>query len=669
MPPMLLALPPIPLRLAWVHTLKFQIVAIAVAAAVAAAAVTAHFALVATEGNMERLLVQDESDDAERTATLLGTKVDMLRDALKAAARQTPPDLWADPEAMRRHLASNSALGSLFEGVLAARPNGELLGRLSLGKLTSDMPNIGDRAYFQQALRTDQLVISEPLAAKRVNTPIVLMAMSARGAGGEALGVLVGVLTLSSNNLFSETARTSREEGSRVLVMNRQGLLMAHTNAARLLGQASDEPGFADALALWRAAGSPIDTIGTTTLSQGHLVAMAGIPDTDWTLARLTPLKVALAPVTGARQAAWASAAGAALAVAAVSGGLAWLITLPISRLRARAKRLLNEGDLSAEEWPRGRGEVGQLGRAFARVVDQRRQKQGETDALLSQIEAVLDHADIGIALTREGRFEMVSRQFCEVFGLERADIVGKPTAIIHVSQEAYDALSARARPAFMRDGAFNGEVELARPGGVVFWARMRGRAVAPGDRSKGTIWTVEDISASRAHRERLAWTSTHDSLTGLSNRAAFEELLEEATTRAAIEPFCAMFIDLDHFKQVNDTGGHPAGDALLRDVAGALAGQVRQADTVARLGGDEFAILLRGCPLARALEVGEKLRHAVDAYRLIWEGRSFGVGASIGVVAVDGSFNNAAAVLSAADSACYAAKAQGRNSVAVFSF
>lgn len=219
-----------------------------------------------------------------------------------------------------------------------------------------------------------------------------------------------------------------------------------------------------------------------------------------------------------------------------------------------------------------------------------------------------------------------------------------------------------------MRDGAFNGEIELARSGGEVFWARLRGRAVAPGDRSKGTIWTVEDITASRAHRERLAWTSSHDSLTGLANRAAFEEFLEEATARAAEEPFCVMFIDLDHFKQVNDTGGHPAGDALLRDVANALTGQVRLADTVARLGGDEFAILLRGCPLPRAVEVAEKLRHAVEAYQLVWEGRSFGVGASIGLVSVDASFKDAAAVLRAADAACYAAKAKGRNAVAVFS-
>jgi diguanylate cyclase (GGDEF)-like protein/PAS domain S-box-containing protein len=394
---------------------------------------------------------------------------------------------------------------------------------------------------------------------------------------------------------------------------------------------------------------------------------MAGIPDTDWTLARLIPLTSALAPVAAARKVVWPYPTAVALIAAALSGALAWRIVLPISRLRARAGAMLLADDLSAHDWPRGRGEVGQLGRAFARVVEQRRQKQGETDALLAKIEAVLEHAEIGIALTREGRFEMVSRAFCEVLDVAKSDLVGRPTSMIHPSQAAYDALSARALPAFMRHGAFNGEVELVRAGGTTFWARMRGRAVAPGDRSKGTVWTVEDITAFRQDRERLTWTATHDSLTGLVNRAAFEEMLEGATARAAAAPFCAMFTDLDRFKQVNDTGGHLAGDALLRDVAQTLAAQIRQADTVARLGGDEFAILLRGCPLSRAIELGEKLRDAVQTYRLNWEGQSFGVGASIGLVAVDDSFDDAAAVLRAADSACYAAKAKGRNAVAVF--
>lgn len=93
---------------------------IALATAAVSALVTAHFALVTTESDMEKMLFQGERDDAESTAALFSTKVDKLRDALKAVVRQAPPELW---RAMSRHLTGNSAIGLLFEGVLAAAPD------------------------------------------------------------------------------------------------------------------------------------------------------------------------------------------------------------------------------------------------------------------------------------------------------------------------------------------------------------------------------------------------------------------------------------------------------------------------------------------------------------------------------------------------------------------
>jgi diguanylate cyclase (GGDEF)-like protein len=183
---------------------------------------------------------------------------------------------------------------------------------------------------------------------------------------------------------------------------------------------------------------------------------------------------------------------------------------------------------------------------------------------------------------------------------------------------------------------------------------------------SKGTIWTFEDVTEVRNQREKLTWASTHDALTGLVNRPAFEALLTEATAGADHTPFCTLFIDLDKFKQVNDTGGHAAGDALLCDIAKKLGEHVRKSDTVARLGGDEFAVLLHQCPPGHARDIAEKMRRAVDDYRLEWEGQQLSVGASIGMVRVDGSFADTKQVLAAADAACYAAKHQGRNCVVV---
>jgi diguanylate cyclase (GGDEF)-like protein/PAS domain S-box-containing protein len=654
-------------RFAWVNTLKFKIVVMAAVTGVLSAVVTAELLLSATEKNIQSVLMQADSDDVQRTAELLASKLDVLQNTLGAVARQVRPQMWNQPDAMAEYLADQSALGVLFDNVLAARASGEMIARVVKGQSTAELPNIADRAYFQQSLKTDQPVVSDPLIGKVNKTPIVIISIPVLGREGTVTGVVAGSLRLQSTSLFSSVTYLAREVNGRTLVMNRAGVLLAHTDSTRVMGRAADEAGLTTAYKRWSDMGSPIDTEGSSTLEDGHLVTMAGIPVSDWVLVRLTPQAVALQPLHAARDAAWRVALGVGLLAAALAAALAWYLTLPISRLQARAEKMLSETGTSNAVWPQGGGEIGALALAFQKVVELRQEKQIETQALLVQLEAVLDHAQVGITLTRNGRFELVSQNFCHIFRFEKHQAIGQLTSIIHVSEEAYQALSVRALPAFMQNGAFDGEVELMRHTGQLFWAHMRGRAVVPGDRSQGTIWTVEDVTEAREQRERLSWTSSHDSLTGLANRPAFEALLERATQSAGTEPFCAMFIDLDHFKQVNDTGGHAAGDALLRDVAQVLATTVRQTDTVARLGGDEFAVLLSRCPLPKAVDLADKLCTAVVDYRLAWEGQSFGVGASIGLVRVDGSFTTAADVLRAADAACYTAKQGGRNRVALF--
>ena len=651
----------------WLRTLKFKIVALAVVTGVLSALGTAELLLTTTRTNIENLLLAKEADAQEGTAALLANKLDTLQLTLSAVVRKAPTGLWQDAELAVRYLMDKPAISALFDSVIAARLDGALLVRLVNGEPTSELPNIADREYFRRAVKTDQPVVSDPILGRVTKTPLILIAMAPRAPDGTPLGVIAGSLNLASARLFSDLGGADRHDGSRSMVMDRAGLLLAHPDPARVMGRAADEPGLADVFRQWHGSGSPINTDGTATLSGAYLVSMAGIAGSDWALVRVTPQSAALKPLVAAQQTAWLVALGAGCVAALLAGLAAWFLTRPISVLRLRAEKLLTHDGPSSEPWPTEPGELGDLSRAFQQVVAQRQRKQGETRALLQQLEAVLDYAEAGIALTRNGNFELVSRQFCHIFRCDKQQALGQPTRMIYASDEAYAALSARALPEFMAQGSFDGEVELVRTSGEAFWAHMRGRAVVPGDRSKGTIWTIEDVSEVRAQREQLTWKSSHDALTGLANRPAFESLLTQATLAAATEPFCALFIDLDRFKQVNDTGGHAAGDALLRDVAQQLAAQVRKSDTVARLGGDEFAVLLSRCPLSQAREIAEKLRAAVDSYRLAWEGRSFSVGASIGLVAVDASYTTTADVLRAADEACYAAKTRGRNCVAVF--
>lgn len=166
-----------------------------------------------------------------------------------------------------------------------------------------------------------------------------------------------------------------------------------------------------------------------------------------------------------------------------------------------------------------------------------------------------------------------------------------------------------------------------------------------------------------------LTYQARHDALTGLVNRREFETRLEAAirVAQAGGESSAVLFIDLDRFKRVNDTSGHIAGDELLRQLARQLQSRLRQSDTLARLGGDEFAVLLSGCSLENAQKQAEALCRLVAGFHFSWQDKVFTVGASIGVVSVDGKSRSVSQVLSAGDAACYAAKAGGRNRVEVY--
>src|SRR6267378_5616729 len=175
----------------------------------------------------------------------------------------------------------------------------------------------------------------------------------------------------------------------------------------------------------------------------------------------------------------------------------------------------------------------------------------------------------------------------------------------------------------------------------------------------------VRHLLASRRAERFMMHLAYHDSLTALPNREYFHRRLSEILADPAAQ-HAVMYIDLDQFKIVNDTCGHSAGDQLLRQLAHLLQTTLRKDDLVARLGGDEFGVLLLDCDMDRACQVAEKLREAVAGFRFFWESRIFTVGASIGVVPIDGDSIPLANVLSAADAACYAAKDSGRNQVQV---
>lgn len=157
------------------------------------------------------------------------------------------------------------------------------------------------------------------------------------------------------------------------------------------------------------------------------------------------------------------------------------------------------------------------------------------------------------------------------------------------------------------------------------------------------------------------------DGLTGLVNRRTFQEYLERLVhrCRSLHEPLSVILIDVDHFKRVNDTWGHPAGDAVLRDLAAQLKTAVRPTDLLARYGGEELGLLLPYTTAVEAVVVAERMRTRVASYEFVFDGQRIPVTISLGVADLAEPMQRDEDLLRAADLALYAAKQQGRNQTA----
>lgn len=184
-----------------------------------------------------------------------------------------------------------------------------------------------------------------------------------------------------------------------------------------------------------------------------------------------------------------------------------------------------------------------------------------------------------------------------------------------------------------------------------------------------GVVLVFHDVTEARRLQRQMAYDATHDTLTGLVNRREFETRLERslksAKQRNLQHTLC--YLDLDQFKVINDTVGHIAGDEMLKQVSRLLSGMFRYRDTLARLGGDEFGLLLENCPLEKAIEAANKIIDQLSIYQFTWEGQSFRVGVSIGIVTINDQTPNIAQALSEADVACYTAKDLGRGRFHVY--
>ena len=239
------------------------------------------------------------------------------------------------------------------------------------------------------------------------------------------------------------------------------------------------------------------------------------------------------------------------------------------------------------------------------------------------------------------------------------------PLPIVHVPDR--DLVARHHQLALVGQTGQDLEFRIETRDGRVLWVAMAWQPIFTEDGSTlGYRSSVRDITVQHFAHEELAFAASHDALTGLHNRRSFERELASALETEDSGGVIVFYIDLDQFKLVNDTCGHTAGDALLQHLSHVMQARF-SFGFLARLGGDEFGMILRQTTVEDAQR---RAQHVIDDIRglpFVWEGRSFNIGASIGIAQSSVDLRTVTELLMAADTACYAAKERGRNRAQVY--
>jgi diguanylate cyclase (GGDEF)-like protein/PAS domain S-box-containing protein len=266
---------------------------------------------------------------------------------------------------------------------------------------------------------------------------------------------------------------------------------------------------------------------------------------------------------------------------------------------------------------------------------------------------------------------QLVNNAYESFVGTSREQLIGKTVRAVYAAEEAETVIRLDREAAASQKQTIVAEFPLHTPNNglrIVATTRLVVREGPTG--SSHLITVIEDVTDRRATDSKIFYMAHHDDLTGLANRAAITQEIVTAAARHDRygEPFTVLLLDLDRFKYVNDTLGHPAGDALLREVARRLKSFLRETDVLARLGGDEFAVIQRGeadpREAARVL-AGRIIEWFTEPFNI--DGNELNIGTSIGIALAPEHATDPDSLLKMADMALYRAKSAGRNGFRFF--
>ena len=601
------------------------------------------------------LLQQRQDAVAASIAARLGAGLERHVSRLESAAARIGSTATDDPARVRRALRDPSLAAAGFENVRYLPASADVV---HTATRPADLRRSGtDAVPTSRSLRT---TISRPTAAEAEHGVQVTVSAPVRDRAGRSLGMLSGALNLDRAELSDLIAAASAAHlpATRIEVATTgpSPIYVVHPDRARLLGRAPAVE-----------VASPSDS--------GSMTAHSAVRGVDWEVRTTASTGDALAGIADAQRQLWASLLALALLFCGVGAWAMQRLLRPLRTLHATMRDARHgpvaSGVVAAAIEADPDDERGALAREFAALHAELQAHRAELGTLRAGSPLALQRQAatlrsiteaipaIVVVVDAEGRYRFVNSAFERWYGTPRERIIGctLPQVLGPLEYEKTREWSDRA----LAGETVSFERRYQHADGIQNLAISYIPLLLDDGQADGFVGVSQDITHHRQEQGRLRQLAQRDGLTGLLNRAGFEEHLERCLDDGEGDGLALLYIDLDHFKPVNDQFGHPVGDRVLQDFAARMREAVRPTDVSARLGGDEFAVVLKGVrDLANANRVADKIVAAARAPFEV-DGQTLHIGASVGVAFGLRPGAGWRDLVSHADTLLYAAKKAGR--------
>nr|WP_089657103.1 diguanylate cyclase [Halomonas pantelleriensis] len=599
--------------------------------------------------------------EAELIARHIEEAVEVRTDALQRLAERVSQAPYQAPGVAETLLQENDGLMAFFDALVVISADGEVLAdRPALpGRRGLD---VTEREYFRHIQHVRRPYVSEPFTGAASDLPLVMIGVPILDEG-RFLGMVGGVVSVEDGSFFAGLRRIRIGHSGFAALATASGLVLSHPNQELIMQpvpSAATHPELDLALSGWQGAAEGRLLDGTRALHAYRQVWSA-----NWVVGVYLPRTQMMGPVEAfLRQQQWVGVITVLLMLPLLWLGLKLLLR-PLHRLERQIARVA-QGTARRVDLRTGMRELQQVADTFNSLERQREQAKSMLQDRQAFLDAVLDSSPTGLFICNLGGQIVYMNPALKALTGHDLTVYRDGDIFDYLHVDELNDVQDLWRHTLESGRPFSRQMRYHAANGQTLWLEVKVSRVDDGEAPLGYVGTVKDITDSRQREALQRWEAEHDPLTGLLNRRGFERRLEDALAdwKKAGTPSALLMFDLDHFKPINDQGGHALGDEMLRRIAQVLAWEVRNSDHVARQGGDEFAVLLPSCSLKQAQRLAEQLRQAISEIYVEHEDSTYHVTMSMGLTAFIESDEDIETVLARADEASYRAKAAGRNRI-----